>query len=207
MRIPANRNPAWGREGVDMDIISKLRAGCSRVALVLGLVTLAAPAFSDDNVAVEFGTSAKGAHVGRLVFQKTLLDQSESACHCDAAFLEFDISQWKARDSAVGTDYIYEVGVQPVYRLQRGPISASFLVRPFLEIALGVHYLSSIAIPNTDYYTSTQFQFGEHLGWGFTFGKNDAFVLAQRFQHLSNGNIRLPNPGINYQIVHLSYKY
>lgn len=171
------------------------------------VLAFTAPTRAEEHFALEFGNSAKGAQIGRLIYQRTIYDQSESNCQCDAAFLEFDISHWKSRNSAVGSDYLYEVGVQPVYRLQRGPISANFQVRPFLEVALGIHYLTKTELANTSYYTSTKFQFGEHLAWGWTFGKNDAFVLAQRFQHLSNGNIRLPNPGINYQLIHMSYRY
>lgn len=175
------------------------------VAFVMGVNTV--PALAEDHFALEFGNSAKGARMGRVIYQKTLYDQAESSCRCDAAFVEIGLSQWTSRFSSVGANYIYDLGIQPVYRLQRGPISPNFLVRPFLEISLGVHYLSRIELANTSYYTSTKFQFGEHLAWGMTFGKDDAFVLAQRFQHLSNANIRLPNPGINYQLIHMSYHY
>jgi hypothetical protein len=54
---------------------------------------------------------------------------------------------------------------------------------------------------------STAFQFGDHLGFGYRFGARSAFDLGYRYQHLSNGSIKRPNPGINFHQVRLQYHF
>jgi len=49
------------------------------------------------------------------------------------------------------------------------------------------------------------FQFGEHLGFGYRFGVTGAYDLGYRFQHISNGNIKDPNDGINFHQIRLQY--
>ncbi|HEX5364976.1 MAG TPA: acyloxyacyl hydrolase [Gallionella sp.] len=44
-------------------------------------------------------------------------------------------------------------------------------------------------------------QFGDHLGAGVRLGEHQQFDLALRFQHLSNGDIKQPNHGINLNQV------
>ena len=51
---------------------------------------------------------------------------------------------------------------------------------------------------------STRFQFGDHLGIGYRFERYD---VAVRFQHLSNGGMRNPNPGINFLLLRLQYHF
>jgi len=168
---------------------------------------LAIDRFSADRIAMEVGTSRKGAHIARILLQWDWKAIEDSACLCDFSYIEFNVSHWKAKDSDVGLDYLTEVGIKPVIRLQRGPLSFLPSVKPFLEGAIGIHYLSKKKLNNTDFDTSTKFQFGEHLAWGFSIGKKNQFVISQRFQHLSNGNIKMPNPGINYRLIHMAYRF
>ena len=84
-----------------------------------------------------------------------------------------------------GRGTLYDLGFTPVFR--RGD-------RLYAEGAIGVHWLSSTTVePGRD--VSTHFQFGDHLAVGWRTEKLD---LSLRLQHLSNGGIRNPNPGINF---------
>lgn len=95
-------------------------------------------------------------------------------------YWEASVGAW---DGARGA--ILDVGITPVFRT-RG--------RYFAEAAIGAHWLSSGAIaPARDF--ATRFQFGDHVGVGMRLEKYD---LTLRLQHLSNGGIRNPNPGINF---------
>lgn len=73
---------------------------------------------------------------------------------------------------------------------------------PYLEAGAGPQFLSNITIENT--YKSTQFQFGDILGFGMT---TKHFELGYRFLHISNANIEIPNPGTNFHNLHIAYKF
>lgn len=160
-----------------------------------------------DRVAFDVGTSIKGVHIARALLQWDWKKREDSSCGCDLSFIELDVSHWKAKESAVGEDYLTDVGIKPVFRLQRGTIFSGFSMKPFLEGAVGVHYLTNKSVPHSNFHTSTKFQFGEHFAWGFLFGKKEQIEFSQRFLHYSNGAIRKPNPGIDYKIVHIGYRF
>ena len=75
---------------------------------------------------------------------------------------------------------------------------------PYIEAAIGFHILSDLQI-NDDRIFSTKFQFGDHVGIGRRFGPANRYDLSLRLQHLSNGNIRKPNPGINFLQLRFQY--
>ena len=92
-----------------------------------------------------------------------------------------------------GHGRVYDLGLTPVAR------SGGSL---YLEAGLGAHILSDLDVgTGSDF--STRFQFGDHVGVGFRFRHYD---LGLRFQHLSNGGLRNPNPGINFLILRLQYQ-
>jgi hypothetical protein len=85
-----------------------------------------------------------------------------------------------------------DIGVTPVFRFE--------LNRFYLEAAIGVHLVQTHISAHRTF--STAFQFGDHIGAGVHFKSYDVCV---RLQHLSNGSIRDPNPGINFVLVRLQY--
>ena len=89
---------------------------------------------------------------------------------------------------------VHDVGVTPVWRYARYGRGMYF------EGAIGFHILSDSHI-NSDLGFSTRFQFGDHLGVGYRFEKYD---FGLRLQHLSNGGMRNPNPGINFLILRVA---
>jgi lipid A 3-O-deacylase len=48
---------------------------------------------------------------------------------------------------------------------------------------------------------STRFQFGEFIGAGVLFGPRRELGVGVRLQHVSNGGIRNPNPGLTFVSV------
>ena len=85
-----------------------------------------------------------------------------------------------------------DIGVTPVFRFERN--------RFYLEAAIGLHLVQTHISAHRTF--STAFQFGDHIGAGMHFKSYDVCV---RLQHLSNGSIRDPNPGINFVLVRLQY--
>lgn len=170
-------------------------------------MSLFKPAVAIDRLVIEGGTSRKWVDMARIGWQIEFPNRGQGPCGCDFSYVEFDVAKWMDKHDRISGDYLWEVGVKPVFRLQRLIVTPWFAVKGFLEGSVGIHYISEKSIDNTAYYTSTQYQFGEHLAYGFAFGKNNEFVIMQRFQHFSNGNTVYPNPGLNLRITHISYSF
>lgn len=98
-----------------------------------------------------------------------------------------------------GEETIYDVGLTPVFRLE-GTAPGSL----YLEAAIGFHLISDLQIDSERSF-STRFQFGDHVGIGRRFGPRERYDVSLRLQHLSNGGIRKPNPGIDFLQLRLQY--
>jgi lipid A 3-O-deacylase len=98
-------------------------------------------------------------------------------------YWDLSVGSWHG---SLGT--VHDVGLTPVFRYARAGRGV------FYEGAIGFHILSDSHI-STDFGFSTRFQFGDHLAVGYRF---DGYDVAARLQHLSNGGMRNPNPGVNF---------
>ena len=98
---------------------------------------------------------------------------------------------------------VWDLGITPVFRLERAARTA---LVPYFEAAIGFHLLSNLRI-NTDTQFSTHFQYGDHLAAGVLFGAQQRYDLSLRAQHLSNGGIAHPNPGINFIELRAAYRF
>lgn len=103
-------------------------------------------------------------------------------------YWDLSIGSWQSN-----TGRVHDFGLTPVFRY--APASRG----PYLEGAIGWHVVSDSHI-SSDLRFSTRFQFGDHLGFGYRF---DRYDVALRLQHLSNGGMRNPNPGINFLLLRL----
>ena len=77
---------------------------------------------------------------------------------------------------------------------------------PYFEAAIGFHLLSDVRI-NADTNFTTHFQYGDHSAAGVLFGAQQRYDLSLRVQHLSNGGIAHPNPGINFIELRAAYRF
>ncbi len=112
-------------------------------------------------------------------------------------FWDFGVAQWR-RDEAGQHDSLAEISLTPVFRLQ-----ANELRGLYLEGGIGAHLLSKTSLGAKRY--STMFQFGEHLGFGYRFGRRSAADIGYRYQHISNADIKTPNSGADYHQIRLQY--
>jgi len=116
-------------------------------------------------------------------------------------YWESSLGYWYNNDNAGKNTGLVDIGITPVFRYQRSEI---YDFVPYIELAVGAHYLTDKDISARKKF-STHFQFGDHLAAGFVLNKH--YDLSYHFQHLSNANIKSPNPGINFHQIRFQYHF
>jgi hypothetical protein len=107
---------------------------------------------------------------------------------------------WELSAGGWRTDrLVADIGFTPVFRLQRADWAG-----PYLEAAVGFHLLSRRSLTR-ERESGSNFQFGDHVGFGVRFGPRGRYDLGVRLLHLSNAGLRQPNPGINFAVLRLAY--
>ncbi len=158
-------------------------------------------ALAIDGVAVEIG-NGDGTDMARIALQSDWRKQwfGGSNWHL-GGYWDFSLGQWQRNDVRAGqNEDITELGVTPVFRLQQNDRRGLYA-----EAGIGFHFLSRTSLGDKRF--STAFQFGDHLGVGYRFGAKGAYDLSYRYQHLSNGGIKNPNSGINFNQIRLQYHF
>ena len=120
-----------------------------------------------------------------------------------SGYWEAMVGRWQGHSSTGNNQMITDFGITPVFRLQQKSFSS---VAPYVEGAIGFHLISPTFIYASRHFGSA-FQFGDHFGIGARFGELHQFDISYRFQHVSNGDIKQPNPGINFNQVHFIYHF
>ena len=161
----------------------------SLFAAVLLLASLAARAA--DGISFELGQGDRDVSLARVgVHSYYALQKLEP--HNVHVLLEASLGYWSTDEGP-----IWDVAMTPVFRYARSRTSG-----PYLEAAIGLHFLSDTHIqPNVT--LSTHFQFGDHIGVGLRRGRYD---FGLRLQHLSNAGLRNPNPGVNFVSLRVAYE-
>jgi lipid A 3-O-deacylase len=159
-------------------------------ASVLVLVSPAALAL--DAIAVELGRGNDRTNLLRLSAQWHWREQRplDEGWRLNG-YWEVSVGAWESED-----DSSADFGLTPVFRFERHGRQRV----PYVEAAIGFHILSRHISRERQF--STNFQFGDHVGAGMRSGKYDFGV---RLQHISNGGIRHPNPGINFVLLRFQY--
>lgn len=159
--------------------------------LAVVLVVCSFPVQAVDSVSAEYGAGTRAVNLWRLGLQWKAEPFHWMERHPRWSwYWDVSVGGWHGDEGTV-----HDVGVTPVFRYAKAPQG------PYLEGAIGFHILSDSHI-NSDLGFSTRFQFADHLGAGYHHGRYDWQV---RLQHLSNGGMRNPNPGINFMIFRVQY--
>ncbi|KWR91612.1 hypothetical protein RM96_03300 [Cupriavidus sp. IDO] len=114
---------------------------------------------------------------------------------------ELNIANWRAL-SHEPSSQLMEFGVSPIFRLNYEGEYAT----PYLEASVGFHVLSHTEIAD-GHRMGSAFQFADMVGVGVAFGKGRRFSAGYRFQHLSNAGIKEPNPGTNFSMGYVRYRF
>ena len=157
------------------------------VAVAFSFPVTIAHAF--DSISAEAGHGTRGVDMWRLGMQwkqepAWLARHTRWSLYWDAT-----LGAWEGDLGSVS-----EAGLTPTFRYSGGN-------GLYLDGGVGFHLLSETRISGLlDF--STKFQFGNHMGAGYRYGRYDA---SMRLQHLSNAGLRNPNPGINFLQIRLQY--
>jgi hypothetical protein len=175
------------------------------IASVILLATTTAHAV--DSVSIEAGRSFGGrgddTNMGRIGVQwdwnVKWFDQGSWYL---TGYWDLSLGYWNTDDTLDDHDVV-DIGITPTFRLRSAATSG---FAPYVELAVGAHYLSDKDISDRRRF-STNFQFGDHIGLGFMFGDKGQYDLSYRLQHLSNASIDSPNPGINFNQIRFQYRF
>lgn len=110
------------------------------------------------------------------------------------------ISGWRytAADGD-GYDKLGQLSFTPVVRYTPAGGSAPW----FIEGGIGVTYMNKVYVTDARAF-STRFNFGDQIAIGAVFGPQREYEVSLRFEHFSNADIDLPNPGQNFIQLRLS---
>lgn len=114
---------------------------------------------------------------------------------------ELNVGYWNSTSQNNPRDP-WEIGISPVFTLAW----RRYHWVPFMEASIGVRLMSETRTSD-DHEFSTAFQFGEFLGAGMAFGKDQRAAVGYRFQHISNAGIKAPNPGTTFHSVYVRYRF
>ncbi len=187
----------------------KHRPLCRLESLLLTAVIVfsigVAPVHALDGVALELGTADSDEDVDRFGFSLKWDWSAQWFAEGDwylGGYWELGGAYWDGDDGRTGNDSLGDFHLTPVFRWQRKQGAA---IAPFLELGVGAHVHTDDSIGDKDF--DIPFSFGSHLGGGFRFGSRRQYELLYRFQHLSNAGLGDDNPGINFHVVHLGYRF
>ncbi len=174
-----------------------------KISLLLGVFLYSAQASAVDGMSLEFG-NGNATDMARLGvnwdWQKQWFTGGDWLL---TGFWEATLGGWHGHSAKGNNQNITDLGISPVFRFQQKNPGAC---APYLEAAIGFHLISPTFI-NADRKFGSSFEFGDHAGAGIRFGDHQRFDLGYRFQHLSNGSIKKPNQGINFNQIRLAYHF
>jgi hypothetical protein len=162
-----------------------------KIAATAAACLLSSPAYGVDGVSVEAGRGNDQTSVLRIsVLDYWHKPRGPAADWRLAGYWELSGAIWDNPDESS-----IDLGLTPVFRIERTSLYA--------EGAIGFHLVQRRISAARVF--STALQFGDHLGAGCRFGPGGRYDIGVRIQHISNGGIRKPNPGINFLLVRLQY--
>ena len=182
-----------------------------RSLIFAALLAVGNAAFGADGYSFEAGhsnSSTANANLYRLGVQwdwnRRLLELGD--WHV-GGFWDLSLGYWSNNSPYQTNGYavsgLGDIGLTPTFRLQ---LNTSSGMTPYGEVAIGFHFLSKTYLGEQRQF-GTSFQFGDHIGAGVRFGDKGQYDIGYRYQHLSNGDLKAPNQGINYNILRLQYRY
>lgn len=174
------------------------------------LFLFAAPAHAVDGLYAEYGRAdvsvisypaqARLKRIGAMWhWQRSWLDDGD--WHL-TGFWDLSLAQWQGEKPGANNQTVTDLGIMPVFRYTpRNQHGAA----PYVEAGLlGLHLISPTYLYGGRRF-STAFQFGHILGLGIRLGARHQLEIGCRFQHESNADIKKPNDGMDFAIIHIAY--
>lgn len=175
-----------------------------KVVGFLLLLLLSVRVWAVDGVSLEFGKGFYTDELGVGAIWDSQLHWSLTKATQVGVYWEATAGVWRGHSQAGENQTVIDVGFTPVFRLQPTNLSEKWV--PYFESAIGIHLISPTFIYSNRKFGSS-FQFGDLAGVGIRFGEQLRCDLGYRFIHVSNGDIKQPNHGINFSQVRFSYHF
>lgn len=115
---------------------------------------------------------------------------------------ELMVSHWRARGFGGGDQGFRQLVVLPVLRMQLRQGRSPW----FLEAGIGVSWMNRLYI-TPDKVFSKQFNFYDMVGLGYKFGEGDRHELGLRYVHVSNADLKKPNPGEDFVLLRYAVRF
>jgi len=110
------------------------------------------------------------------------------------------ISGWRyAAADGAGHSSLGQVSFTPVVRYTPAGGAANW----FIEGGIGATYTNRVYATEGRTF-STRFNFGDQIAIGAVFGAAREYEVSLRYEHYSNADLKLPNPGQNFIQLRLS---
>ena len=143
-----------------------------------------------DSVSVERGNGTRGVDLSWRLGAQWKQDLRWLPSERWSFYWDTSFGEWQSESGSVS-----DLAITPTFRY--GSLEHGI----YLDGAIGLHWLSDTKIaPLVE--LSTRFQFGDHLGLGW---RSKQYDVSVRLQHLSNGGIDNPNPGVNFLQLRFQY--
>lgn len=159
-----------------------------RVCLAASVLAAGAVAAAEPAVSVFHGEHDNYDRTGLSVRLGPVWESGWGAWHA-GLLPELELSRFRYSGSTAGPNTLNQAGAIGLLRMVRG--KGNF--QPYAELGLGAALLSRSDLGPKVF--STAFQFSQHAGLGLEFGGR--FSVGWRFSHYSNGDIEMPNDGID----------
>lgn len=164
-------------------------------AAACGLFFVSSAALALDGISIEAGRGNDRTDAIRVAAQWDWREERQVDARWRLnGYWEASAGAWESDDDSAS-----DFAVTPVFRFERHGRERV----PYVEAAIGFHIVSKHISLERQF--STNFQFGDHVAAGLRFGPRARYDAGVRFQHISNGGIRHPNPGINFLLLRFRY--
>ena len=117
------------------------------------------------------------------------------------AYLQADYAKWQSTKDASQEGANNSIGFTPVFRFTRHMDLATI----YLDTSIGMALVATTQINDSGF--GSNFQFTDSLSVGALFGARRQWGVGYKFNHMSNNSIKLPNNGINFHLLSISYEY
>ena len=173
------------------------------ISFLIGVLLFSANASAVDGVSLEYGNgdATDMARVGAVWnWEQQWFTGGDWLL---TGFWEATLGGWRGHSAVGSNKTVTDIGITPVFRFQQKNPGG---FAPYAEAAIGFHLISPTSIYANRRFGSS-FQFGDHVGAGLRFGAKQQYDLGYRFQHLSNGGLKKPNQGINFNQLRFAYHF
>lgn len=117
------------------------------------------------------------------------------------SYMQFDVAKWQSTRDSTQKGAVNSMGFTPVFRFIRYANWASI----YFDTSIGAAVISNSHV--NDLELGTNFQFSDSMGVGLMFGERRQWGVGYKYNHMSNNGIKVPNNGINFHLITLSYQY